>query len=720
MQKREQSPGRTKSLRAKSPKRGMIYLITCTLFVHWVYPKKLFLMKTSAWITAMIFILGSCTGPGDKKSDLSDVPVMSGNQPAAIDSLVKQLKRTDLQDTTRALSMMRLGTEYETVDTTLSDQTYQAALAFAESKQLHYHRGLIYHNRAFLHRDLYHFDKALLYLDSAVYYMMRGDHPRRDINIGRTWAIAATVWRDKGDQKKGVEYSYKAIRQYEKIGAVEPLITTYVDLANLYKQMNEFEKEEECGRKALEAARKTGLNKDYFASYYCIGLALTMQNKYKKAAGYLDSAAVYYSEKYKYPLLTSYHLVRGLNDMNLAESLEQKDPARLDSAAWNMDRVIDLAEKNGDNFGRIQGLLQKGRILMLKKKFPEAEALVMEAEKEIKKGAEHSHLEILLDYQSRLYEEWGKDAKALAYYKEYKQLADSMASERNKQFSSQLEVEFETEKKETQIRLQQASIRQKNILNYVFAGSTVLVLLLTFFIYRTYKQKRKLQQQRIQELETEKQLLATQSLLKGQEDERSRLAKDLHDGLGGLLSGVKLQLGSMKGNLILTEEHGRIFNNALIKLDESISEMRRVAHNMMPEALMNLGLQHALEDYCESLSASQSFRIETAFYGLEQRLEPSVEVVVYRIVQELINNAVKHSGATNILAQVMRQNNHLTITVEDNGKGFEKTQLEKVKTAGLHNIQSRVNYLRGNMDIQSAPGKGTSVHIECPIDAPPQ
>lgn len=192
------------------------------------------------------------------------------------------------------------------------------------------------------------------------------------------------------------------------------------------------------------------------------------------------------------------------------------------------------------------------------------------------------------------------------------------------------------------------------------------------------------------------------------------MAKDLHDGLGGLLSGVKLQLGAMKGNLILSEEHGRTFNHALSKLDESISEMRRVAHNMMPEALMKLGLQQALQDYCDGLSDSQSFKINGEFYGLEKRMESSTEIVVYRIVQELLNNAVKHSGASVILAQVMRQGNGLTITVEDNGRGFEKETI--LQGAGLKNIRSRVDYLKGQLDIQTTPGKGTSVHIDCIIE----
>jgi two-component system, NarL family, sensor kinase len=277
-----------------------------------------------------------------------------------------------------------------------------------------------------------------------------------------------------------------------------------------------------------------------------------------------------------------------------------------------------------------------------------------------------------------------------------------------------LDKKYDSEKKEKQLIIQQASIREKNILNYILIGSTGALLLISLLSYRTYKQRRRLQEQKISELEKEKLLSATQSLLKGQEEERSRMAKDLHDGLGGLLSGVKLQLGAMKGNLILSEENGQAFNNALNKLDESISEMRRVAHNMMPEALIKLGLQQALEDYCAGLSGSKTFKIDREFYGLEKRINPSIEIVVYRIVQELMNNAVKHSGATSILAQVIRNDQNLSITIEDNGKGFDKEIV--MQGAGLKNIRSRVDYLKGQLDIQTAPGKGTSVHIDCIID----
>lgn len=238
-----------------------------------------------------------------------------------------------------------------------------------------------------------------------------------------------------------------------------------------------------------------------------------------------------------------------------------------------------------------------------------------------------------------------------------------------------------------------------------------IIVLLT---YRNHKNRKQLHLQQIHELETEKQLSSTQLLLKGQEDERSRQAKDLHDGPGGLLSGVQLQLEAMKGNLILSAENAITFHRALNKLDESIGEMRRVAHNMMPEALIKLGLQQAVQDYCDSLLHHQRFIINFQMFSLEERMDSSVEIVLYRIVQELLNNAVKHSNASWILIQMMGQDDgYLSITVEDNGKGFDTERIDVMKSAGIRNIESRVNYLNGTMNIKSSPGKGTSVFIEC-------
>jgi signal transduction histidine kinase len=173
----------------------------------------------------------------------------------------------------------------------------------------------------------------------------------------------------------------------------------------------------------------------------------------------------------------------------------------------------------------------------------------------------------------------------------------------------------------------------------------------------------------------------------------------------------------MKGNMVLTEENARLFTGALSKLDQTISEMRRVAHSMMPEALLRLGLGQALNDYCNGLSESSAdLTINYQQFGLEERLPNDTEIVVYRIVQELLTNVVKHSEASKALVQLIRQENLLMLTVEDNGRGFSVENAQKSFGSGLNNIRSRVGYLNGSIDTKSEPGKGSSFHIEIPTN----
>ncbi|MFI5133092.1 MAG: ATP-binding protein [Chitinophagales bacterium] len=278
--------------------------------------------------------------------------------------------------------------------------------------------------------------------------------------------------------------------------------------------------------------------------------------------------------------------------------------------------------------------------------------------------------------------------------------------------TTELEKKYETEKKDTQLKLQKAQLQRKSILNYILIGSAIIILLISLLTYRTYKQKQRLQQQRIRELEKDKQLVAVDSMLKGQEEERSRLAKDLHDGLGGLLSGVKFSLSNMKDNLIVTPDNMAVFERSLDMIDTSIKELRRVAHNMMPEMLTKFGLDEALKEYCNTINTAKLFTVKYQSLGMDTRLDKSIEIIIYRIVQELLNNIMKHAAATEVFVQLIRDGSRLNIVVEDNGKGFDVGLTENSKGAGLVNVRSRVNYLKGQLGIHSEAGKGTLVNIE--------
>jgi two-component system, NarL family, sensor kinase len=261
--------------------------------------------------------------------------------------------------------------------------------------------------------------------------------------------------------------------------------------------------------------------------------------------------------------------------------------------------------------------------------------------------------------------------------------------------------------------IQELTIREKILIIQTLAGILLTLLIVGFLLLRNYRQKQKLQEQQIQKLEAEKLLSATEAVLKGEEQERSRLAKDLHDGLGGLLSGIKYSFQNMKGNLILTPDNAQVFERSLDMLDSSIQEMRRVAHNLMPETLFKFGLDTALKDFCSDINSSGVLQVNYQSFGMENFIpDQTVSISVYRVIQELVNNIIKHAEAGFVLVQITRSENMLLIDVEDNGKGFDAEMTENRPGMGWKNIRSRIEYLQGTIDLKSQPGNGASIHIE--------
>ena len=319
--------------------------------------------------------------------------------------------------------------------------------------------------------------------------------------------------------------------------------------------------------------------------------------------------------------------------------------------------------------------------------------------------------------------------KAYEYLKQVTELRDSVREEDSKKAVAEIENKYQAAEKGKEIiqlnadkQMHLLSIEQKSILNYFLIGLLAALVVVGLLSYRNIRhrqqlsrQQDELQQNHIRELEKDKKLIAVDSMLKGQEDERSRLAKDLHDSLGGLLSGVKYSLSNMKDNLIITPDNMAVFERSLDMIDMSIRELRRVAHNMMPEMLTKFGLDEALKEYCNTINATGLLSVKYLSIGLDTRLEKSSEIIIYRTIQELLNNIMKHAGAKEAIVQLIKEHGRLNIIVEDDGKGFDTALLENNKGAGLTSIQSRVDYLKGRLDIHSTAGKGTLVNIELNI-----
>ncbi|REC78522.1 sensor histidine kinase [Chryseobacterium elymi] len=293
--------------------------------------------------------------------------------------------------------------------------------------------------------------------------------------------------------------------------------------------------------------------------------------------------------------------------------------------------------------------------------------------------------------------------------------------------------ELESEKKEQQLRLAKLETKQKNndisnykklltfkekINTYYIVFIFIFIVLILVLLY-AYKQRAKSMKQRDElhalAMEKEKQnskISTLTALLEGQEQERGRLARDLHDGLGGLLSGTKLQLSSLDPHQSENIEEG--ISKSINQIDGAVEELRRVAHNLMPDLLMKYGLEAAIQEFANRMS-NNTVDIHTEFINYSNSISEDKQLILYRIIQELVNNAIKHADTSEIIIQISEEENVLHLTVEDNGKGFDPASLDVRKTAGFHNIESRVQFLKGTMNITSELNIGTSIELQIPI-----
>ncbi|GGC32470.1 two-component sensor histidine kinase [Parapedobacter defluvii] len=290
------------------------------------------------------------------------------------------------------------------------------------------------------------------------------------------------------------------------------------------------------------------------------------------------------------------------------------------------------------------------------------------------------------------------------YLDHYRDVLDRYSSQDYQKAVSALEVKYEAEKKELKIYTLE---RQRRLYAWLgIAGAIILLCGLAFAVvrYRLAVSQRKLAEKEAIRLQQEKQLVAAQAALDSEAAERSRLAKDLHDGLGSMLSVVKLNLPQMKSGTVMGTIDVPRFQKALGMLDDSIQELRRVAHHMMPESLMRYGLKASLSDFCGAIPG-----VDFHYFGNEGRLPEQLEILIYRCIHELVNNALKHAEATHINVQFVQEPDRVSFTVQDDGIGFDQQMV--TEGMGLRNIRQRVAAFQGNMDIYSSE-HGTEIHVE--------
>jgi len=318
---------------------------------------------------------------------------------------------------------------------------------------------------------------------------------------------------------------------------------------------------------------------------------------------------------------------------------------------------------------------------------------------------------------AKVYTNGGLTDQALKWSEKYIRLSDSLYEAK---FQNDI-VEMEKKYREADNKQQIASLKaqkknadltaRNNKLLAWFLGITGLFLLIVFIvIWLLRKNQINLASQKLLEIEQKQQIVLSKAMLDAEEKERNRLARDLHDGLGGMLAGVKINLSSLANSNDMENQSFEL-QKIINQLDGSVTELRNIARNMMPQTLINFGLETALKEFCEGMM-SPNLEIDFEAFNINPNIPFPKQAIIYRIVQEILTNILKHANATEIVLQCSQNLNRFYITAEDNGKGFD-VNIDNLKSGmGLGNIKNRVDYLGGILDISSKINKGTTINIE--------
>lgn len=284
---------------------------------------------------------------------------------------------------------------------------------------------------------------------------------------------------------------------------------------------------------------------------------------------------------------------------------------------------------------------------------------------------------------------------------------------------AEVEARYEAKKKDQEI----AMLEQDRLLNEIskkqYQAERIalisLMVLGAMIIWYLFKRNKNRQNELFNRKMLKQKEEHLKAIVETQENEQKRIAKDLHDGIGQSLSGIRLSMEnlSLKLEKKLPEESTQL-KTLTSTIDNACKEVRAISHQMMPRILQEDGLIPAIEDMLEKSFQFSSTNYEFEYFGINSRFKENIEVSLYRIAQELVNNIIKHSGANLVHVQLFKRNKILILLIEDNGSGFQFDAL-KSSGIGLMNITSRVETVNGEFNLEPSPKSGTLATIRIPI-----
>ncbi len=349
------------------------------------------------------------------------------------------------------------------------------------------------------------------------------------------------------------------------------------------------------------------------------------------------------------------------------------------------------------------------------KMYPEADHYLQKSITVAKSISSYNELRQLYKLGADIHEKMNDPKLALSYIKNYEALNDSLMNAETRENIHRLEIEYQTSQKEKEIAQQNLLIANSKLeihkkTNFIYL-SVALAIIFFFGIiifYILYQNKQKANAEKLRALAKENEIKMLMAMVEGEEKERARLARELHDGVGGILSATKMHLSILKNEEQLTDRSAK-FNHTASMLDSASQEIRNISHNLSPGMLLENELETVLASFCQKVS-NASLQVDFYHLGDSVKLKNNFKLVLYRIVQELVNNIIKHAQASHALVQLSQHEQVLSLTVEDDGVGFDAS--EKGHGIGLGNLQSRVADMGGQISIETAKGRGTTVYLE--------
>ncbi|HPH00869.1 MAG TPA: sensor histidine kinase [Tenuifilaceae bacterium] len=529
--------------------------------------------------------------------------------------------------------------------------------------------------------------------------------------IGAIYHSYGVIDHRLGNYWEAIQYYYNALRVLDSINDNEIRPKTLNNLSNLYAFLKDYSRAEKYSRECLRVSIENGNKQMISVVSVSLADALISQGKFEEVLSLLlkskeiatEQENLYILELVHLNLGSYYYLSENNYEKSIGEYLQALNYAKALGSDWEVMRITT-------NVSEVYFLDNQ-----LGKAMEYAEKSLGIAERMGTGDIKQRALSIL----AKVYASKGQYSNAYENLLKSYIIRDSVFNDSKQMHVNYLESRYHSEMKEKEIIILKNTQREHELIlkrrkyQLIILITIILIVALVaaFIIVRNkYRQlldaqKLHIQEQQIKQLEQEKQLVATQAILEGEATERKRLARDLHDGLGGMLSVVKMGLHDVKSGVALDSDDVLRFNKVLEMLDSSIRELRRVAHNMMPESLMRYGLKASLTDFCGNIP-----NVQFHYFGNEQRLDSKLEMMIYRTAHELVNNALKHAQAQHINIQIVQGTDRVSLIVQDDGVGFDP----KVKSegTGLDNIRCRVQLFNGTMDIFSKTGNGTEVNVE--------